>query len=247
MNLWLGVAEGLREIWSHKFRSFLTMLGIILGVASLIAMFSLTAGMAEGARRTLTLWGGLANVEVVEATVPEEQEGIRDISPGRTYRDVMALRQSASLVELVSPELQVPGQVILTRRDKTVPIGWMRGVEPEFLEVERQRVGQGRFFTDLDLELRNRVIVLGPAVVKQLWAGESGDPVGEKLGSGGAQLPGGGGFREFRGSLQGSGFGHAVDDGAGVVVWGDDAGWGGSGAGFEVEPDRGEVTGHGSF
>ena len=46
MNFLLGVSIGLSEIWAHKFRSFLTMLGIILGVASLLAMFALTSVMA---------------------------------------------------------------------------------------------------------------------------------------------------------------------------------------------------------
>ena len=47
MNLWLGLLVGFKEIWAHKFRSILTMLGVILGVASLLSMFSLTAGIAK--------------------------------------------------------------------------------------------------------------------------------------------------------------------------------------------------------
>ncbi|MGH7968203.1 MAG: ABC transporter permease, partial [Limisphaerales bacterium] len=46
----MTVQTGLREIWSHKFRSFLTMLGIILGVSSLVAMSALVSGMEKGAR-----------------------------------------------------------------------------------------------------------------------------------------------------------------------------------------------------
>jgi ABC-type antimicrobial peptide transport system permease subunit len=180
MNILLGVIEGFREIWSHKFRSFLTMLGIILGVASLMAMFSMTAGTAEGMRKTLLLWGGLANVEVVDATVPEEQEGIMDISPGRTYRDVLALRTSASTVAFVSPEQRLNGDITLTNGSKTVRVGWVRGVEAPFLAVERHRLALGRFFTDLDLEQRNRVVVLGSLLVEQLW-GAGQNPLGERL------------------------------------------------------------------
>ena len=50
MNFWNSLAVGLREIWSHKFRSFLTMLGVILGVASLLSTFALTDGMAKTSR-----------------------------------------------------------------------------------------------------------------------------------------------------------------------------------------------------
>jgi ABC-type antimicrobial peptide transport system permease subunit len=180
MNILLGIVEGFREIWSHKFRSFLTMLGIILGVASLIAMFSLTAGAAEGFRKTLALWGGLANVELVDATVPEEQEGIADISPGRTYKDVLALRTSAPLVALVSPEQRLNGDITLTKGTKTVRIGWVRGVEESFMTVEHHRLAAGRFFTDIDQEQRHRIVVLGAILAEQLW-GAGQFPVGEKL------------------------------------------------------------------
>jgi putative ABC transport system permease protein len=180
MNLWLGGVECLREIGSHKLRSFLTMLGVILGVASLLAMFALTAGVAEGFRKTLTLWGGLSVVELVDATVPEEQEGIREISPGRTYQDVRALRSAAPLVATVSPEVRISEDVTLVNGDKKVNLGWVRGVEFSFLEVERHVVEKGRFFSDLDLEKRNRVIVLGSAVVKQLF-GQKQNPLGRRV------------------------------------------------------------------
>ena len=59
MNWFSGLLIGLQEIREHKFRSFLTMLGVILGVASLLAMFALTAGIAAGWRNTMQQLGGL--------------------------------------------------------------------------------------------------------------------------------------------------------------------------------------------
>ena len=53
------VAAGVREIWAHKFRSLLTMLGIILGVSSLVAMSALVSGMEKGAKEALVAIGGL--------------------------------------------------------------------------------------------------------------------------------------------------------------------------------------------
>ena len=52
-QLWITIQSGLREIWAHKFRSLLTMLGIILGVSSLVAMSALVSGMEEGAKEAL--------------------------------------------------------------------------------------------------------------------------------------------------------------------------------------------------
>ena len=66
MNLWLGLLIGLKEIWAHKFRSFLTMLGVILGVASLLAMYSLTAGMARGMREYMKQIGGIEFVGALD-------------------------------------------------------------------------------------------------------------------------------------------------------------------------------------
>ena len=64
MNLFNAIAVGFKEIWAHKFRSFLTMLGVILGVASLLSMFSLTAGMAHGVRDYITQLGGIESCDV---------------------------------------------------------------------------------------------------------------------------------------------------------------------------------------
>src|SRR4030095_1802232 len=91
MNLWLGLLIGLKEIWAHKFRSFLTMLGVILGVASLLSMFSLTAGMARGFREFMTKVGGLEMVSVINQEVPRQQEYVAEISPGRTIVDAEAI------------------------------------------------------------------------------------------------------------------------------------------------------------
>jgi hypothetical protein len=58
-QLGITILTGLREIWAHKFRSLLTMLGIILGVSSLVAMSALVSGMEKGAREALIAIGGL--------------------------------------------------------------------------------------------------------------------------------------------------------------------------------------------
>jgi len=181
MNLWLGTREGLREMAAHKFRSFLTMLGIILGVASLMAMFSLTAGLAEGFRKALTEWGGLASVEVVDADVPDSQEAIKDMSPGRTYKDVLALRSSAPLVDFVSPSMRINGNIVLTYKNQQTSVGWSRGVEQTYLDVERYQMGAGRFFTDLDLEKRNRVVVIGTFIKQQLFGSGNDSPIGATI------------------------------------------------------------------
>src|SRR2546427_8020812 len=104
MNLLNTIMVGLKEIWAHKFRSLLTMLEIILGVASLVGMAAIIKGMENGMRESMIAMGGADKVLLEPAEVPAEQEHLADQAPGRTMTDANALRSSAPLLRLVSPE-----------------------------------------------------------------------------------------------------------------------------------------------
>src|SRR4029079_1825094 len=99
------VQTGLPEILAHKLRSLLTMLGIILGVSSLVAMSALVAGMEKGAREALVAIGGLEKVRVEAQDLPVAQRHLSDQAVGITMNDVLALKQSAPLVTRISPEM----------------------------------------------------------------------------------------------------------------------------------------------
>ena len=99
MSLWNAIEVGLKEIWAHKFRSLLTMLGIILGVSSLVAMSAMVTGMEKGAREALIAVGGLQKVRVEGQPVPPDQRHLRDFARGVTLSDVFALQGSAPEIE----------------------------------------------------------------------------------------------------------------------------------------------------
>ncbi|HEX7862070.1 MAG TPA: ABC transporter permease [Verrucomicrobiae bacterium] len=167
MNLLNTIIVGFKEIWAHKFRSLLTMLGIILGVASLVAMAALTKGMENGMKETMVAMGGADKVLVDENEVPPEQEHLANEAPGRTMHDVMALKQGAPLVRLVSPEMQIRG--VLSRGGKTVMPSELVGAWPEVLEMNLHTLQYGRFFTDLDEENAHSVIVIGTGIRDELF------------------------------------------------------------------------------
>lgn len=96
MQLGVTIYAGIREIWAHKFRSLLTMLGIILGVASLVAMSALVSGMEKGAREALIAIGGLEKVRVEAQEVPLDQRHLADQAVGITINDVLALQKRAA-------------------------------------------------------------------------------------------------------------------------------------------------------
>src|SRR5512142_2740896 len=107
MTLTTTIGSGLKEVWAHKFRSLLTMLGIILGVASLVGMAAIIKGMENGMKEAMIAMGGADKVQLEEEDVPVEQEHLADQAPGRTMNDVMAMRDSAPLLRLISPEMSV--------------------------------------------------------------------------------------------------------------------------------------------
>lgn len=167
MNFWFGLLIGLKEISSHKFRSFLTMLGIILGVGSLLAMFALTEGIAQGMREMLAATGGVARVEINTKDPSEELQDLSFLSPGRTMDDVDALRKGAPLIDLVSPEM-IMGNTAVSRSNKTLRLN-VSGVCPEFMEMGKFEIEAGRMISQTDLDGVSRVVVIGTTVAEELW------------------------------------------------------------------------------
>jgi len=183
MTLTNTIFVGLKEVWAHKFRSLLTMLGIVLGVASLVGMAAIIKGMENSMRETMIAMGGADKMLVEQEDVPTEQEHLADQAPGRTMGDAEALRNSATLLRLVSPEMAIRDP-ILTRGDKMTNPSECVGVSPAVLEMNLHTVEYGRFFTDLDEEHANAVCVIGTGIRDELFGppekvGHEIVPIGE--------------------------------------------------------------------
>jgi putative ABC transport system permease protein len=166
MNLWLGLLMGFKEIWAHKFRSILTMLGVILGVASLLSMFSLTAGMARGMREYMTQLGGIEFVGIINQDVPPHQEYIWEISPGRTIVDAEAISKARNLVTFVSPVVDISANVVAGAENFR---GEVKGAWPDFMPINKHKVEVGRDLCWLDVDTAQHVAVIGRSVVDKLW------------------------------------------------------------------------------
>jgi len=185
LSLLNAILVGLLEIWAHKFRSFLTMLGIILGVASLIAMSALVKGMENGMKESMIALGGIDKVLTREAPVPTWQNHLADQATGRTMRDVEALTRSAPLLSLVSPEMALE-RVTLSHGDRRTRPSEFVGVWPVVLDMNLHRIGHGRFFNQVDEENAHAVIVIGTAIRDDLFGspeqlGREVIPLGERV------------------------------------------------------------------
>jgi len=172
------ILVGLKEVWSHKFRSLLTMLGIILGVASLVGMSALIKGMENAMKEAMIAMGGADKVLLEQEEVPTEQEHLADQAPGRTMTDAVALRQCAPLLRLVSPEMAVLGVTLTRGENASVPSECV-GVSPAVLEMNLHTLEHGRFFTDLDEENANAVCVIGTGIRDDLFG--SPEKVGREM------------------------------------------------------------------
>ncbi|HTL56613.1 MAG TPA: ABC transporter permease [Candidatus Limnocylindrales bacterium] len=171
MHLLNTILVGLKEVWSHKFRSLLTMLGIILGVASLVGMAAIIKGMENGMKETMIAMGGANKVLLEEEDVPPEQEHLADQAPGRTMADVQALQRCTPLLGLISPEMAVYGATI-SRADKMVIPSEAVGVSRAVIDMNLHTLEYGRFFSDMDEENANAVCVIGTGIRDELF----GDP-----------------------------------------------------------------------
>ena len=183
-QLGISILAGMREIWAHKFRSLLTMLGIILGVSSLVAMSALVSGMEKGAKEALVAIGGLEKVTISPQGLPIEQRHLSDQAVGITINDVEALKQSAPLVTLLSPEMRIPAA--LTANGKAFRPWNCVGVWPSALELNEHIVEHGRMINELDDEMARNVCVIGTATRDELWGapekiGKDIIPIGETL------------------------------------------------------------------
>lgn len=183
-QLLITVQTGLRQIWAHKFRSLLTMLGIILGVSSLVAMSALVAGMEKGAKEALIAIGGLEKIRVEPQELPIEQRHLVDQAVGITMNDVYALQASAPLVQKLSPEMRVPA-TLSANGNRFRPFLCV-GVWPVAVEMTEHVVEHGRMLNELDDEMARNVCVIGSATRNQLWGdpeetGEELIPIGETL------------------------------------------------------------------
>ncbi len=161
------------------------MLGIILGVSSLVAMSALVKGMENGMRESLIAIGGLEKVLVQPQPLPVEQQYLRDYAVGITMNDVYALCSSAPLIKLVTPSMGMR-RINITRRGKIFNPWLCVGTWPTALEMNEHVVEYGRMFNEIDDENARSVCVIGTATRDALFGdpdetGQEIIPIGEKI------------------------------------------------------------------
>ena len=177
MNLTNLFKIALRALANNKMRGFLTMLGIIIGVASVITMLAI----GQGSKRS------------IQAEISEMGSNMIMIQPGGDIRG--GVRQEASSMETlkledyqnivdetryvaaVSPSVNSSGQVIYGANNAPTTI---YGISPDYMEIRRYKVEDGEMFSDQDIAVAAKVCVVGKTVVDNLFPGGE-NPVGKVI------------------------------------------------------------------
>ncbi len=161
---------GLQGILEHKLRSFLTMLGIIFGVAAVIAMLAI----GEGARRkTLSQIKalGLNNI-IVQSQNEESKDNFGTIQ----FTDIEALLNILPSVDAIAPVIQNEPEVMFKTRSEKVTL---TGTNTQFFKMMNLKLSEGTIFSDWDDENYQRVCVLGEEVARNLFLAEN--PLGQTI------------------------------------------------------------------
>lgn len=155
--------NGLREILAHKMRSLLSMSGIILGVAALVAMVSIVQGMVGQFKGFIEMQGGIEKITISTESLPKEQEHLQESAPGLTMTDVDAIRKLVPSVSHISPEVSVNFTTI-SRNGKEFRTR-VTGTAADWLVINKRSVQKGRFLSDVDEISRAKVCEIGRAHV----------------------------------------------------------------------------------
>jgi len=177
MSLLNLIKVAIAAIKRNKIRSFLTMLGIIIGVASVIAMLAIGEGSNASIREQISSMGtNLINVMPASKKRGGVQQG-RSMSQTLVVSDVDYLRNNCDMVKAVSPEVQSSGQVIFGA--KNWPTQIYSGNE-EYTYIKKYEVNNGRIFSSQEIKSAAKVCLLGQTVVDNLF-GDDVDPIGQNI------------------------------------------------------------------
>jgi putative ABC transport system permease protein len=161
----------------NKMRSFLTMLGIMIGVAAVIAMLAIGQGSNESIRSTISSMGtNLINVMPASQNRGGVHQG-RSTSPTLVVGDISYLKNNSKLISAISPELDGSGQIVYGSNNW--PTSIYSGNE-EYTYIKKYEVETGRIYTTQEIKNAAKVCLVGHTVIENIFS-ENEDPIGKTI------------------------------------------------------------------
>jgi len=168
----------LKALASNKGRSFLSMLGIIIGVAAVIVMMAIGQGSKESVRQNISQMG--TNIIMIHPGADRGPGGVRqDPSSMQTLRpeDLEAIISECKYISHTSPEVTSSGQVIYGNNNTSTTA---YGESLEYLDIKQWEITDGTCFTEQDIQTSAKVCIVGKTVIDELFP-DGQDPIGKTI------------------------------------------------------------------
>ena len=161
---------------SNKLRTFLTMLGIIIGVGAVIAMVSLGLGMQEKVKENISSMGSNLLIVMSGGRTANGQRIASGSGAHLTYDDAKAIEKNVDGIKYVAPGVQSSYQLVAGNQNWNTQV---QGMTPNIIDIRNYTIKTGRMYTEKELTSRDRVCVIGQTVADNLFP--EGDPVGKTV------------------------------------------------------------------
>ena len=165
----------IRAIAANKMRSFLTALGIIIGIAAVITMLAIGQGSKASIKASIAEMG--SNMIMISPGA-DMRGGVRqDASSMETLKqaDYQSIKDECNYISAISPTVNSSGQWIYGNNNTQSSI---YGVNQDYLSIRQLKVADGEMFTDTDIKAASKVCILGQTVVDYLFP-DGSDPIGK--------------------------------------------------------------------
>ncbi|WP_068501204.1 ABC transporter permease [Paenibacillus kribbensis] len=176
MNLMETIRVSMNSLTTNKLRSFLTILGIIIGVAAVIAIMAIGNGSKASIKEEINKLGN--NVLMVAPAMPMTEEEVNwDNLPSFTWNDVKALEQKSSIAALM-PRISSSSKAVWGRYNYNATIV---GTSASFYRVKKFSFAEGRTFTNDEMDKRMNVAILESKAVVRLFGGDTKNVIGRTV------------------------------------------------------------------
>jgi len=183
MHFLQGVIIALNSIWTNKLRSFLTLIGVAIGVLTVVAVVAVIDGMNSYVAELFSSMGSSTFVVDKFGVITNQDEFFKALKrKDLTVRDLRALRESCDLCDLIGGGTP-PLDLRVKYRSDYVSDCIVKGVTSNYVEISDVKIDYGRSFSPEDDEHNRAVTVVGPDVAENLFPGV--DPIGRDIKIGG--------------------------------------------------------------
>ncbi len=175
MTILEAIMMAMKDIMRAKMRSFLTMLGVIIGIFAVISLVNIGEGMKGFIyEQIMGIGTGPTYMEIHAGKRGE----IAAMAVAKiTYQDARAIAEECPAVEIVDARVIRPGEVAYRNKTYSVPI--IMGSSSRFVDTMNWGVMEGRFLSEVDVDMRRKVCVLGKRIVRKFFGEFS--PIGERV------------------------------------------------------------------